>query len=119
MTDEKVILLKTGSFGDLVRLAASTIIPHQVMTYLIKFKHRDKVIIGLLGVFRDYYKYYGLPIFYYYSFDSNDPVAVDANYIVIYTGEDRYELSKNPKPGISIPIVTLAEKPAFIPDEIS
>ena len=119
LVEEKVILLKTNSFGDLVRLASSTIIPHQITTYLIKFKHKGKIVIGLLGVFRDYYKHYGLPIFYYYSFESNDPVVAEANYVIVYTGEDRYELSKSPKPGISIPIISLAEKPVFIPDEIS
>lgn len=118
MIEEKVLLLKTASFADLVRLAAVTIIPHQVMTYLIKFKYRNKVVMGLLGVFRDYYKQYGLPIFYYYTFDPGDPHVEEANYVIVYTGEDKYELSKNPKPGVSIPIITLAEKPEFIPSEI-
>lgn len=119
MVEEKVILLKTASFNDLVRLASATIIPHQVMTYLLKFRYRDKIIIGLLGVFRDYYKHYGIPIFYYYSFDADNEVVREANYVVVYTGEEKYEFSKNPKPGISLPIITLAEKPAFIPDDIS
>lgn len=117
MIEEKVLLLRTASFADLVRLAAVTVIPHQVMTYLIKFKHGNKIVVGLLGVFRDYYKQYGLPIFYYYTFDSSDHNVAEANYVIIYTGEDRYELSKNPKPGVSIPIITLAEKPAFLPEE--
>ncbi|MEM2025351.1 MAG: hypothetical protein QXW94_03585, partial [Desulfurococcaceae archaeon] len=78
----------------------------------------DKIILGLLGVFRDYYKHYGLPIFYYYSFKDDDPQISGANYVVVYTGEEKYELTKGPKPGISIPIVTLAEKPEFIPDDI-
>lgn len=116
--EEKAILIKTASFADLVRLAVSTMIPHQFITYFIKFKHRDKIIVGLLGVFRDYYKYYGVPIFYYYSFSNDDKQVEEANYIIIYTGEEKFELSKNPKPGSSIPIITLAEKPAFIPEEI-
>lgn len=118
MVEEKVVLLKTATFNDLIRLALSTVVPHQLSTYLIRFKHRNKVIVGLLGVFRDYYKHYGLPIFYYYSFNEDDQQINAANYIVVYTGEEKYELSRAPKPGISIPIVTLAEKPAFIPDDI-
>jgi hypothetical protein len=118
MIEEKVVLLKTASFYDLVRLASATIIPHQVMTYLIKFKYKGRIVIGILGVFRDYYKQYGLPVFYYYTFDGNDVQASEANYVIVYTGEDRFELSKNPKPGVSIPIISLAEKPVFIPDDI-
>jgi len=119
MVEEKVIPIKTQSFSDLIRLAASTMIPHQVITYLIKFKHKNKVVVGLLGVFRDYYKYYGLPIFYYYSFDeTTSPEILGANYIILHSGEEKFEFSKQPKPGISIPIVTLLEKPEFIPDDI-
>lgn len=118
MISRKVLLIKTTSFEDLVRLAASTIIPHQVMTYLIKFKHKDRFIIGILGIFRDYYKYYGLPIFYYYSFDANDSRVLEANYVILYTGEEKYEFSKSPKPGVSIPIINLAMKPQFLPDDI-
>ncbi|MEM0199197.1 MAG: hypothetical protein QXJ16_01110 [Desulfurococcaceae archaeon] len=118
MIEEKVILVKTATFADLIRLAVSTMIPHQFVAYLIKFKHKDKIVVGLLGIFRDYYKYYGVPIFYYYSFDAGDKLVDEANYVVVYTGEEKYELSKHPKPGSSIPIITLAEKPAFIPDDI-
>lgn len=115
---EKVVPIKTASLNDLVRLATSTMIPHQFIAYLIKFKHKNKIIMGLLGVFRDYYKYYGIPIFYYYSFDRSDKAAEEANYIIVYSGEEKFELSKYPKPGASIPIITLAEKPDFIPDDI-
>lgn len=115
---EKVIPLKTASFNDLIRLASASIIPHQIMTYLIKFKHRGKIVIGILGVFRDYYKHYGLPVFYYYTFDENDLQVAESNYIILYTGEDKFEFSKNPKPGVSIPIISLAEKPVFIPDDL-
>lgn len=115
---ERVIPLKTASFNDLVRLASASIIPHQVMTYLIKFKHEGRIVIGILGVFRDYYKHYGLPVFYYYTFSENDSQIAEANYVVVYTGEDKFEFSKNPKPGVSIPIISLAEKPIFIPGDL-
>lgn len=119
MVEEKVVLIKTATFSDLIRLASATIIPHQIMTYLLKFKYKGKIIIGILGVFRDYYKNYGIPVFYYYSFDENDQHVLEANYVILFTSEDKYELSKNPKPGVSIPIITLAEKPVFIPDNLA
>lgn len=113
---EKVVPIRVASLGDLVRLAVSTMIPQQFSTYIIRFRHRDKVYLGILGVFRDYYKYYGIPVFYYYS---TSPESVgDANYIIVSTGEEKIELSKNPKPGVAIPIVSIAEKPVFIPDDI-
>jgi hypothetical protein len=46
-------------------------------------------------------------------------MVLDANYVIVYTGEEKYEFSKNPKPGVSLPIITLAEKPSFIPDELT
>ncbi len=121
MLEEKlptVIPIKTATFGDLVRLAVSTSIPHQLLAYLVKFKYKNKVVVGLLGIFRDYYKYYGVPLFYYYAFEEGDKAIEEANYIIVYTGEEKYELSRQPKPGSSIPIITLAEKPVFIPDDI-
>jgi hypothetical protein len=119
MIEEKVVPIKTQSLADLIRLTASTIIPSHGVTYLIKFNYKNKVVLGLLGVFRDYYKYYGIPIFYYYSFDeSTGSEVTGANYVILYSGEERFEFSKHPRPGISVPIVTLVEKPAFIPDDI-
>jgi len=113
---EKVLPVKVASLNDLVRLAVSTMIPHQVTTYMVKFKHKSRTYLGILGVFRDYYKYYGIPVFYYYPMDSDS--LGDANYIIVSTSEEKIEFSKNPKPGIAIPIITLSEKPVFIPDDI-
>jgi hypothetical protein len=117
--EDKVLPIKTASFNDLVRLAVSTSIPTQATAYFLKFKHKDKIVIGILGVFRDYYRQYGLPVFYYYTFDVNNIQVVEANYVIVSTGEERYEFSKTPKPGLSLPIITLAEKPPIIPDDIT
>jgi len=116
--EEKTLPIKTATFNDLIRLAISTALPPQATAYLLKFKHNGKIIIGILGVFRDYYKHYGLPIFYYYSFDESDRNVQEANYVIISTGEEKFEFSKNPKPSVSLPIITLARKPEIIPDEL-
>lgn len=113
---EKAVPIKLASLNDLVRLATSTMIPHQFNTYIIKFKHREKTYLGMLGVFRDYYKYYGIPVFYYYSTDTEG--IEEANYIIVSTSDEKIEFSKNPRPGIAIPIISLAEKPVFLPDDI-
>ncbi len=113
---EKVIPIKLKSINDLVRLAA-TISSPQAMIYILKFIDNNKLIIGVLGVFRDYYKLYGLPMFYYYSIDVNEAKELlNANYIIISTNDEKIEFSKHPKPGLSIPLITLDKKPPFIPD---
>ncbi|MEZ0394754.1 MAG: hypothetical protein ABWK00_06935 [Desulfurococcaceae archaeon] len=116
--EEKLIPIRLRGLADLVRLAAS-IAAQQFAPYMIKFRHRDKTYLGIVGVLRDYYKYYGLPVFYYCEVDGREAsVADESNYIVAYTGEERYEFAKTPKPGISIPLIGLASKPPFIPDDI-
>ncbi|MCY0868020.1 MAG: hypothetical protein OWQ48_02160 [Desulfurococcus sp.] len=115
---EKVVPVKLSSLNDLVRLAASTMIPGQFGAYIIRFEYKGRLYLGMLGVFRDYYKYYGIPVFYYYPLEGESRDAGSANYIVISTSDERIEFSKNPKPGVSIPIVSLAEKPVFVPDDI-
>ncbi|ABN70215.1 hypothetical protein Smar_1119 [Staphylothermus marinus F1] len=113
---EKVIPIKLNSLNDLVRLAA-TISSPQAMMYILKFKYRNKLVLGVLGVFRDYYKLYGLPMFYYYTLEKEDAEKViDKNYIIITSDNEKIEFSKHPKPGLSIPMITLAEKPLFIPE---
>lgn len=114
----KVLPVKMNSLEDLIRLASSISTP-QMTTYILKFIHNDKLYLGILGVFRDYYKYYGLPVFYYYVLDKKSSEAEkikDSNYVVVSTDGEKIEFTKNPKPGLSIPLITLAEKPAFIPE---
>jgi hypothetical protein len=116
---EKVIPIKLSSLNDLVRLAATISSPPQVTMYIIKFLHREKLILGILGVFRDYYKLYGLPIFYYYIANKDETnKIINSNYIIISTDHEILDFSKKPKPGLSLPMITLAEKPPFIPDDL-
>jgi len=111
-----VIMIKLSSLPDLVRLAVALSIP-QMTSYIIKYKHEGKTYLGILGVFRDFYKLYGLPIFYYYVADGEEAAKIDsANYIIISSDGDKIEFGKTPKPGMSIPLISLAEKPPFIPD---
>jgi hypothetical protein len=113
---EKVVPVKLGSLADLVRLAAAISMP-QGASYILRFETGDKVVLGILGVFRDYYKYYGIPVFYYYIAEGKEAEDLkNTNYIVASLSEDRFELSKHPKPGLTIPLISLAAKPDFIPD---
>ena len=115
---EKVIPVKINSLRDLVRLAATISAPHQGMMYMLKFRERDgRVVLGVLGVFRDYYKLYGVPMFYYYICEGEEAERIwESNYIIISTSDENISFSKTPRPGLSLPMIALAEKPAIIPD---
>ncbi|AFK50577.1 hypothetical protein TCELL_0152 [Thermogladius calderae 1633] len=111
-----MVPVKLGSLSDLVRLAATISMP-QGTSYILRFETGDKVVLGILGVFRDYYKYYGIPVFYYYIAEGKEAEDLkNTNYIVASLSEDRFEFSKHPKPGLTIPLIRLAAKPDFIPD---
>ncbi|WFO75699.1 hypothetical protein J4526_02170 [Desulfurococcaceae archaeon MEX13E-LK6-19] len=113
---KKVLPIRVGSLKDLVRLAITYTSSGQSI-FLLKFKESGKIIIGMLGLFRDYYKLYGLPVLYYHICNGEEEEKIrDANYIVVSTNDERIEYSKTPRPGISLPLVTLAEKPPIIPD---
>lgn len=115
---EKAIMIKLNSLSELVKLAVSLSLP-QMTSYILKFKYKDKLYLGILGVFRDYYKYYGLPIFYYYALNKEEAVEVEkANYIVLSSDGGTIKFSKDAEPGRSIPLIYLAEKPVFLPDDL-
>ena len=112
----KVLSIRVNSLNDLVRLAMTYAGPTSQSIFLIKFWDGDKLIIGMLGLFRDYYKFYGLPILYYHICSEEEISRIkDSNYIIISTEGERLEFSKSPKPGMSIPLIHLADKPPIIP----
>lgn len=113
---ERAVVLRLNSINDLVRLSVVLSSPQMPM-YMLKFKYNGKLYLGLLGVFRDYYKFYGIPIFYYYSLEP-DPKIDEANYIIVSSDSEKFEFSKTLRPGLSIPLISLAEKPVFVPDDI-
>ncbi len=114
---KKVLTIRVASLNDLVRLAVTYATPSQTV-FLLKFYEKNRLVIGLLGLFRDYYKYYGLPILYYHVCSSDEKEKIiNANYIIVSTSDgERIEFTKYPRPGISIPLITLTKKPPIIPE---
>ncbi|MET1128321.1 MAG: cren protein [Thermoproteota archaeon] len=114
---EKLIPVRVGSLRDLARMAA-TIVSLGQPAYLIKFSSsRGKKVYGIIAVLRDYYKLYGLPMLYYYE-DEGD---LEGSYLLVKVDDqtEQVEVGKSTRPGwIAIPIVELAEKPPFFPDEL-
>ncbi len=114
---ERTIKIRVKSINDLARMAASSIAFGQP-TYILRFHDRrnNTVVYGILAVFRDYYKLYGIPLFYYYE-DSKGEVPMNANYVLVKTesNEERIELSRGSKPGyVVIPIINLEHPPKFL-----
>ena len=114
---KQTIKIRVKSISDLARMAASSIAFGQP-TYVLRFrsKKNNAVVYGILAVFRDYYKLYGIPLFYYYE-DTKGEVPIGANYILVKTesNEEKVELSRGSKPGyVVIPIINLEAPPDFL-----
>ena len=118
-SEEKLIPVKVSGIHDLARIAASIITLGQP-AYLVRFTSRNgSKVYGIIAVLRDYYKLYGLPMLYYYV-DSEGRLG-DGNYLLVKVDDqgEHVELSKSTRPGwVAIPIIDLAEKPPFFPDEL-
>jgi len=112
---EKVVGVKLKSFNDLVRLAASSIAMGQP-TFILRFKRSNYYVYGILAVFRDFYKMYGVPILYFYN-DISGRLPINQNYVLIRSDEggEHIEFSKGSKTGyVTIPIVNLESAPEFM-----
>ncbi len=110
---EKCIAVRLASIKDLARFAASMRTYGQ-HSYIIHFEKEGKHYYGLFIVFRDYYKYYGLPLFYYVVMDS----PIDGSYILVKADEsgESLEFSEGVRAGwIPVPIITVEESPEIIP----
>ncbi len=116
MVDENairpVVMVKLDRLADLARFASTTAsVGHT--TYVIHYVEGSQHIYGLFIVYRDYYRLYGVPMFYYISTER----PLDGNYILFRTDDagEHVEVSRGSKPGwIAIPIVNLGEKPGAI-----
>ncbi|MEM2597582.1 MAG: hypothetical protein QXT50_02840, partial [Thermofilum sp.] len=70
-------------------------------------------VYGVFIVFRDYYRLYGVPMFYYVISEKELP----GNYLLYRSDEsgEYVEVSKGIKPGyVAVPIVNLREKPQLL-----
>jgi len=111
----KVIGIRLKSFNDLVRLSASSIAMGQA-TFILRYSKHESTVYGVLAVFRDYYKMYGLPIFYYYL-DTSGVVPQNFNYVLLRSDEtgEHIEFSKGSRSGyVVIPVIDLERPPKFM-----
>lgn len=109
---DRALSIGLRSLSDLARFASSTATMGHV-TYIVHFEHKDRHYYGVFIVFRDYYKYYGVPMFYYISSEEE----LRGNYILLKVDADgeKVEVGKGTRHGwINIPIVNLENKPEII-----
>lgn len=103
---EPMIPVKLNSLNDLARLASSTTALGHV-TYIVHFPSNNKHYYGVFIVFRDYYKLYGLPMFYYIETERE----LAGNYILFRSDDagETIEVAKGTKPGwIALPIINVS-----------
>lgn len=115
----RVMPVRVSRLADLARVAASIISLGQP-AYILRFPHGGRLVYGLIAVLRDYYNYYGLPMIYYYVAGEGEDRR-ECTYILVKVDErgEHVELSKSTRPGwVPVPIVDLAEKPPFMPEEL-
>ncbi|HDJ89933.1 MAG TPA: cren protein, partial [Thermoprotei archaeon] len=74
---EKCIGLRLETINDLARFASTLMtIGHGV--YIAHFYRDGKHLYGIFTLYRDYFKYYGVPLFYYIELKEK----LDGNYIL-------------------------------------
>jgi hypothetical protein len=113
---EKAVTVRVSSLGDLARLASSMLSRMLVMP-VYRYRGDGKTVYFIQTVYKDYYRQYGLPIVYYYESDSDE--EAEPKYILARADElgEKIEVSDRVKTGwVVIPVINLAEKPAFLPD---
>ncbi len=112
---KKILMIKVESIADIARITASSISMNQP-TYVIRIKMGPgKAILGSMAVFRDYYSLYGVPMLYYY--ECKEKECLESNYISFKLDEagEHVKLTSTSVPGtIMVPIINLAEPPAFL-----
>ena len=116
---EKAWVVKVGSLNDLVRVAGSIVLSRNPI-YIMRFHYRDLTVYTMLSVIRDYYKYYGVPMAYYYTVKDGGNEH-ESNYILIKVDEMGEEviLTNKIRHGYAvIPVLDLAEPPPFFPMEV-
>ncbi len=114
---DEVFLVKVSSINDLARLASS-MAAHMILMPIYRLMRNGKAIYFVQATYKDYYKYYGIPLVYYCEINE-DLTHEKARYVLIRTDEtgEKVEISDKIKPGwIAIPIINIEEIPKFLPN---
>lgn len=114
------IAVRVTGLGDIARLASS-MASRMVVLPVYRFRHNGRVVYALQTIYKDYYKFYGIPVIYYYATEDDGVEDEKAKYILARVDEmgEKVEVTDRVRPGwVAIPIINLASKPPFMPDDI-
>ncbi|UXD21108.1 hypothetical protein IPA_00215 [Ignicoccus pacificus DSM 13166] len=103
-------LIKVKDVESLARLVATYLVLGKG-AYILRFEAKGKHFCGVLSVLKDYYKYYGIPLFYYTTCEDK------GKYLILKKGEKGEELSYSDhviSNAVCVPIIDLQEVPFFI-----
>lgn len=113
---QKARVVEVSSLADLARLAVA-MLSFAVLLPIYRYQEGDEEVYFVQTTYRDYFKFYGIPIVYLYrTRPLTEPEK--AKYVIIKVDEsgERVEISDRTRPGwTSIPIITLRGKPDFLP----
>ena len=110
-----VVGIKLKTSRDLVRLAASSAASGQSI-FILRIKSENRIIYGVLAVFRDFFKLYGVPLLYYFI-DEAGEIPENANYASIKVDgkTEDIKFGQGAEAGyLSIPIINLGSPPEFL-----
>ena len=109
------VAVRVRSLGDLVRLAA-TLAGRMIVMPIYRYGDGDGHVYFVQMMYRDYYKYYGVPVIYYYRDSSDNRPPEKARYVLAKSDEagERIEVSDRTRNGwLVIPVINLVEPPSF------
>ncbi|MGC9071101.1 MAG: hypothetical protein ACP5HK_00160 [Acidilobus sp.] len=113
---EKAQIVEVSSLADLARLAV-TMLSFAVIMPIYRYLENYNEVYFVQTTYRDYFRFYGVPIVYLYRAKLTDN-SEKVKYVLIKVDEtgEKVEVGDRTKPGwTSIPIITLKEKPSFLP----
>lgn len=113
---EKAVMVPVGGIEDLARLAGS-LAGRMIVVPIYRVPLPGEGILYFLQMmYKDYYKYYGLPVVYYYL-DTNGSPDRRVKYVLAKADDmgEKVELSDRTRPGyLAIPVINLEEPPSYL-----
>ncbi len=113
---EPALVVRVSSLGDLVRLAG-TLASRMIVMPVYRVRVEGGSVWFLQMMYKDYYKYYGVPVVYVYFWEGDDRPPSKAKYILAKSDEtgERIEVSDRTRGGwLVVPVINLEELPEFI-----
>ena len=113
---EPALVVRVSSLGDLVRLAG-TLASRMIVMPVYRVRVEGGSVWFLQMMYKDYYKYYGIPVVYVYFWEGDDRPPSKTKYILAKSDEtgEKIEVSDRTRGGwLVVPVINLDGLPEFI-----